>query len=259
MKPLKYTVAALALIAAASFSTSAKAASTGDLIFGVYDANTGSSTVASSFELDLGAFSTLSDGETWNLGTTVSTLFSSDSSAQLLWDVAGSGSSAAAGGGLAKKEVALTAVTLPTLPSFGGNTTEATAITAETNSFSAGTTIVLPSSTSSNGTAIAAVSVPNGSNSFGDSYTTSGGGFGYGAGPADTFPSTDSVAFYTVLNSTSQETATSDGFFTLSLNGQGQEILTYNTALATPEPSAYALGLCAVALFWVLKRRRSVA
>jgi hypothetical protein len=43
--------------------------------------------------------------------------------------------------------------------------------------------------------------------------------------------------------------------WTFSTSGS-DTTLTYG-ALATPEPSAYALGLCALALFWVLKRRSS--
>lgn len=47
-----------------------------------------------------------------------------------------------------------------------------------------------------------------------------------------------------------------DGYFLLSSNGT----LTFNVAgAAVPEPSAYALGICAVLLFLVLKRRQSVA
>jgi hypothetical protein len=44
-----------------------------------------------------------------------------------------------------------------------------------------------------------------------------------------------------------------------SLNSSG--VLTYNgiNAAAVPEPSAYALGICAILLFIVLKRRHSVA
>ncbi len=65
MKPLKYTVAALALIAVASFNQSAKAASPGDVILGLGNSST-------SVEFDLGAFSTLTANESFNLGTTIS-------------------------------------------------------------------------------------------------------------------------------------------------------------------------------------------
>ena len=45
-----------------------------------------------------------------------------------------------------------------------------------------------------------------------------------------------------------------EGVFVLGTDGS----LVFNPT-ATPEPSAYALGICALLLFWVLKRRQSVA
>jgi hypothetical protein len=47
------------------------------------------------------------------------------------------------------------------------------------------------------------------------------------------------------------------GTFQFSTDGSGNDILTYDPT-STPEPSAYALGLCALALFFVLKRRNAM-
>ncbi len=251
MKSLKYTVAALAAIALASFTSSAMAQTvppTGDLIFGAYD-TTGAITL--SYELDLGAFSSLSNGETWNLGTTASSLFSSDS-ANIVWNIAGTGGSPG-GGGLAKKAVAITVESLPSLPT--NNTTEFGAIANVYAAFNQGTSLTLVPTTSSNGTAIQAVSLTNtNTSSVQQEFTTNGGGYGYGDGFSDTYPSTDAVTLELIPNTTTG--ASADGTFVLSNNG---DTLTYNALAATPEPSAYALGACAVALFLVLRRRKSVA
>ena len=242
MKPLKYTMAALAVIAVASFTQSAMAqANVGDLVLGVYDTS-GGSTV--SFELDLGAFCSLSNGKTWTLGTAVSGLYSTDSTASLQWDISGTGGSTG-GGGLGTKVVALTAETFT--PVSGQNANEIQAIETLDSNYG-----------ESDSTALSdGFSKPNANTgSFATEYALNNGGYGYDTAAADTYPSTDSVTFYTVANKLSgAPTGVADGTFTLSDNG---DILTYNTA-AVPEPSAYALGLCALALFWVLKRRNSVA
>jgi hypothetical protein len=260
MKPLKYTVAALAILAAASFTQSAHATTAaGNLVFGVDDT---SQTVLNSYELNLGAFSSLSNGETWNLGTSVSTFFSNSTS--LEFNIAGAGGTNGTGaGGLAKQEVAFTAQTGQT-PSPTSSTFNTASVT-EDGAFN-GTAITLPSNTSSNGTAISAVTVANstpGSFSYefdtNNSSNTNGGEYGFTDGNGqlgDTFPTGDVLTLYTVTNGAAS--AVADGTFSLS-NVGGNEILEFNTLAATPEPSAYALGLCAVALFWVLKRRRSVA
>jgi hypothetical protein len=268
MKPLKYTVAALAILAAASFSTSANAAlANGSLVLGIADTT---QTVTNSLEFNLGTFNTLSYGETWNLGTSVSTVFGSSTS--LEFNIAGTGNTggtgAAGGAGfsnLASKQLAFTAVTLPTLN--GSNTTPNTDLAAIANTFSGGTAVSVPSSTSSNGTAFSAVTVGNSTTgSFFFEFDPNNPGTGqtngqYALDPnsdgqlGDAFPTSDVLALYTKLNNSTS--ATEVGTFSLS-SVSGNEILTFNT-LATPEPSAYALGLCAVALFFVLRRRSTVA
>jgi hypothetical protein len=259
MKSIKYTAVALALIAAASFTTSAKAAVAGDLILGIYDTD---GTVTNSYEVDLGAYSTLSTGETFNLGSTISSLFSADSTPSLVFDIAGSASTLANSGGLTKKEVALTASMLPSLPASGGNGVENTSIAGEYQTFNnpLGT---LGAGVSSNGTAFTEVSVANGTTgSFEGEINALPGSYGYGGGaPAvvlSPYSTSASANLYTVLNSTSQETAT-DGTDVFQFGGTAADTTLTFDPVATPEPSAYALGLCAVALFWVLNRRRSVS
>ena len=80
MKTMKLTAVALALLAAALFTTSAKAAGftqpspvgTGDLVLGIYDS---SATNTSSLEVNLGLPANLTNGETWNLSADMSSVF----------------------------------------------------------------------------------------------------------------------------------------------------------------------------------------
>jgi hypothetical protein len=259
MKSIKYTAVALALIAAASFTSSAKAQTAGDIILGLYDANSsGTGTVVpNSYELDLGSFSSLTPGETFNLGSSISSEFSSDSAASLVFNIAGSGATGA--GGLSAKETAFTASSLPTLPQHGGNTTENANLQNEIGLFNEGTALTLGSSTSSTGTSISGISLANSnSGSFDTVINDNSGSYGY-AGNAllSAYPASGAVDFYTVTNSNSQESAVLDGTFVFG--GTASDTTLTFSPVATPEPSAYALGLCAVALFWVLNRRRSVS
>ncbi len=254
MKPLKYTVAALALIAVASFTQSAKAQNFGDLVLGVYDAASGG--VANSYQLDLGAFNSLTNGETFNLGTTVATEFAGDSSANLQFNIAAIGVTGQVSG-LSNEELAFTASTLPASISTS-NASPFTDLKALVNDWQ-GTSINLPSSTSSNGTALLAVSNANSNAGSFDNEFVKNNVYGLGSGDLTdleaSFTNGTTVELYTNPNGSS--TPTEVGTFSLSDVG-GNEILTFDT-VATPEPSAYALGLCAIALFFVLKRRSSVA
>jgi len=72
-----------------------------------------------------------------------------------------------------------------------------------------------------------------------------------------TGPTNSDLDFYEVNTKTgSNQPATDLGYFTLSSSG----LLTFDPAdtLAVPEPSAYALGITALVLFGVLKRRKSI-
>jgi len=252
MKPLKYTVAALAILAAASFSSSAMAASTGDLLLGLENSST-------SLEFDLGAFSTLTSGETFNLGTNIETTLGNGT---LTWDIAGAGTSTSAGGGLAAKEVVFTAVTPGTIANQTPSALYSN-IGTETSNFSTGTAVT--SGTSSNSTPFTAVSLANSANgSFAFNLAAGGGNYGLGTsnGSAlgDTFPDTSVITLYDKKSGAglTQVSPTVAGTFQFSVDGSGNDILTFDP-VATPEPSAYALGLCAVALFFVLRRRSLVA
>jgi hypothetical protein len=263
MKPLnkyKYIVGGLALIAVASFASPAKAqvtsAVSGDVMLGIYDTN---DKALGSYEADLGAFSTLKNGETFNLGSTVSSTFSGDTSATLTFSIAASADGGGAAGGLSAAEVAFTStgVTASTLAS--SNTAANNNIGNITGNF-ADSYLTLPSNTSSTGTSIGAgTDTSSNTDGFQTQVNASGGSYGLAAGAATlaAYPSNGTdFTFYT--KQSSSQTTTADGFFVFGTNGSGQEILTYDVA-STPEPSAYALGLCALALFWVLKRRSSVA
>jgi len=248
MKPLKYTVAALAILAAASFSSSAMAASTGDLLLGLENSST-------SLEFDLGAFSTLTSGETFNLGTNIETTLGNGT---LTWDIAATGLAVGAqSGGLNAKEVAFTATSIGTIPATNP-TAPITNLNAETNGFSGGTAVT--SGTSSNGTAFSAVTLANSNaSSFAFNLAANGGNYGFGSSAGtfgDSFPDTASITLYD-KKSGAGTTPVVAGTFQFSVVG-GNDILTFDP-VAAPEPSAYALGICAVALFFVLRRRSTVA
>jgi len=253
-------VAALAVIAVASFTQSAMAqtAAAGDVILGIYDAASSNSS-PTSLEVDLGSYSNLiaNPGESFNLGSVIESTFASDSAASLEFNIAATGNTG--GGGLSSKEIAFTAVTVPSLPAHGGNSSFSGELAAIEGSYGTyGTSVTLPSTTSSAGTAVTAVTIPNATTgAFG---ANAGGPTGYGLGGANllsAFPSTATLSFYLVPNSNNAESASQVGTFQFSTSGNN-DILTFDP-VATPEPSAYALGLCALALFWVLKRRNSVA
>ena len=252
MKTNKYTAAFLALIAAAAITTSANAA-TGDIILGIYDT---SGTVPTSYEVDLGTFANLSVNETFDLGSSIETLFGSSAPAQLTFSIAGTGH--LGGGGLSTKQVAFSTSVGATLPSFtGNNTTPDTALTGELSTFGGGTATTLFSGTSSTGKAYTAKTVDNTTTgSFKNAVSSGNGSYGFVGNSLLSPYTTDSVNFYTLANGST--TPTQVGTFQFSGLGSDHVTLTYSPT-AAPEPSAYALGLCAVALFVVLRRRSLVA
>jgi hypothetical protein len=242
-------VAALALIAAASFTSSAMAASlgsTGDVILGVYDSN---STTIPSYEVDLGNISTLTAGETFNLGTTLASNFSGDTSANLVFNIFSAPSSTT---------YALLSTSAIT-PASGSSGTQPITYVNNIYNDQGSTAVTLPSTMSSNGTAIAAATSGDS-----DSFYSQGGSASPALGAVGaTNPTLSSsgassvITFYGVTVGAHSASQTVDGTFQFG-TVSGNEILTFDPT-ATPEPSAYALGLCTVVLFWVLKRRRSIA
>jgi hypothetical protein len=241
MKNLKYTLAALAIVAAASVSTAkAQSPAYGDVVLGVFN-------TTNSLEFDLGPYSTLSNNEAFNLGS-VSSLAGSG----LTFDIAGAsggtlGSQSA--GGIPGADIVLTGSVFPaTNPSSFG--TEFTTIHGVTTNFQGGTA-------ETPGTNVQFEDLQPSSN--GGSFASEDGGIAFGLGSNyttdQTWTGNDTADLY--LLKPGAGGSTEEGYFTTSTTA-GDTTLTYHT-LATPEPSAYALGLVAVALFWVLKRRRSVA
>jgi hypothetical protein len=104
----------------------------------------------------------------------------------------------------------------------------------------------------------------NTASSIADSYTfllTNGGttttyGLGNLSHLEQTGLGSDSLYAFIGSSATPKPNATLLGTFTLS-DPAGGPLLTF-TPVATPEPSAYAVGICAFLLFVVLKRRHSV-
>jgi hypothetical protein len=262
MKHLKYTVAALAIIAAASFTTSANAqtAVAGDVLLGAYDSTESGN--GNSYEINLGTFSSLSNGETWNLGSTLSSLLTNGSDD--LFGVSGYGTTANASFGLANNQVILPNLLLDIANSAVSGTPSSTtsgivgAISGQNGPFNTAAASPLLTGTSSTSKSFTEVSIADGTTG---SFAKAGGGYYSLGGGADNtlavFSTSGTVEIDTLTNGGSS--AVDAGTFTFS--GTASDLtLTFNSPVSTtPEPSAYALGLCAIALFWVLRRRSTVA
>jgi hypothetical protein len=239
MKSIKYTMAALAVIAIASVST-AQAQITpngnGDLLLGIFNST-------NSLEVDLGAYSTLTNGETWDLQS-IPTVAGTG----LTFNISAAGGAGGAGG-LGGFEIVTTTTKVPT--TVGSTSTETTAITAATgvNNIESGT-----DETPSGANYLAYLDSSSAAGSFKTKYNNNGFGFGttsYALG--QTYTGSNSVDLYDLVNGNAPVDLGTFSFTTTD----GDTVLTFDSLAATPEPSAYALGLCAIALFWVLKRRSS--
>jgi hypothetical protein len=237
MKSIKYTLAALAVIALASVSTAkAQTGAPGDLVLGVFN-------TTNSLEFDLGTYGSLASGETWDLGNVSSTAGSN-----LSFSLADSVASAnGTQGGLPKGAIALAGINIPTgtVPTL---TSEIQAISTVQGDLT-GTTVA-----AANGHSAYFEQLQGASTGGSYAQEDGGNGFGIASNIDQSWTGNDTADLFTLVKS---GTATEVGVFTTSTVG-GDTILTFDT-LAAPEPSAYALGLCAVALFFVLKRRRTVA
>ena len=249
MKNLKFTTAALALLAAVSFTTSAHATAGASLILGVYDSN---NTGLGSYEANIGTVASLFDGETWALGSTATGVFSSDSGATLKFAIAATGGNigSAANGLPGVKEIALTTTGTITPPGTG-NSTLNTNITALYNEYGASNTTTLTA-----GSNYTNLSIGNITGSFQTEVGLNGGSYGLASGAQPNILSAYTTGEVVALDEfTSGASSTTEvGTFTVTSTG-----LTFNTLASTLEPSAYALGMCAMLLFLVLKRRSSLA
>jgi hypothetical protein len=272
MKTIKYTAVALALIAAASFSTTAKAAITtqdGDVILGIYDLNAGTDSNTLSYEVDLGQYDSLTKGETFNLGSTISSAFA-NSGSNLEFNIAGTGGgtgSEQGNGDLNPNDIVLTATSSANLPHLAKtNGTPAGNLETERVDFSQGADVL--NGTSSDSSAFEAITIANATiGSFSKQLNDNSGNYGYGGGNTvlTAYSTSASVPLFYIADGGAKTTETAvpsnlgqaQDSFGFSTTG-GNVVLTFDPA-AAPEPSAYALGLCAAALFWVLNRRRSVA
>jgi len=255
MKMNKLTVAALAFAAIGLASTAASAqnvsAGSNDLILGFQIASgTGSNT---NLEVDLGSYSlfttsaqlTLTQLSLSDLTSTYGSSWS-NASTGVNWSVAG---------------------VTPTTNNFYATST--TSIKTASGSTLAGPDGQISSLAgglngnpqTANSTAASAIgSNATPASTLPTSYTSleAGNGYGYIPNAETTGANTDELYKFApgVKVGGVFPAAVDLGTFSLSSGG----VLTFNgSAAAVPEPSAYALGICAVLLFLVLKRRHSVA
>jgi hypothetical protein len=253
------TVAAVVLAAISFASTSASAQSinsvaTNDLVLGFETDDGGSSNVlevnlglASQFSTSASTF-TLSQVTNTDLAGAFGTSWAS--AIDIIWGVAGNSSGTGSTGAFD--------VTYNKSGAPSSTSSTRTTVSGQVNAFTQSGTLV--SATPESDTTSAA-QLATGSGTFSQYIGETAGD--YGSLPkfstvfndqSDTVDPLGSLKLY----SDSSSGATLLGSFTLASTGVGNETFTFTGAQAVPEPSAYALGICAMLLFWVLKRRSSI-
>lgn len=267
----KLTVAALAFaaIGLASTAASAQTVSVGspqDLILGFQLVNSATANSPTDLEVDLGSytlFNNAAPGTTLNLSSLLS--------ATDLTTLASSWNSTTSGTGVTWSVAGITSATATPTASF--DVTSTTSIKTGTQntlqpiystiSSLAGGLNNQPQASTASSALIGSASNP--ASGISSSYTALENGNGYGFVPnaEATGATTDVLYSFTPQTASgghggSEPPAITLGTFTLTDNG-GVAGFTFTTPAAVPEPSAYALGICAVLLFLVLKRRHSVA
>jgi hypothetical protein len=277
MKRTKITSALVALAIAAVLSTSAQAVSTtyneGDLLIGFEQQNGSGGVTANNYVVDLGAVSSFigaTSNLTFNLNTTdlvsaFGSAWASNTGNQVQWGVIGGSdlsTSITVGSYTLKKNTLfltqgeITPGTQSPKPATGSNSTQGNingniqqfALDFAGVSESSANAAIVPSNDAIGWSA----SSPGNGAAFGSSFAIEQPASGSNTGP------TNSVLDLYQLNNTtntSGSTAIYLGDFTLSSGG----VLTFVGAQAVPEPSAYAMGVIAAALFFVLRRRKAIA
>jgi hypothetical protein len=270
----KLTIAALALAAMGIASTAASAqtvsAGPDDLILG-FQLQNSVTPVASDLEVDLGSSSLYSQTSSFtnltqlsvnDLNTVFTSSWSSTTSGTgVNWSILGANTNGTGANGTSIAQVG----SVRTSDSGTVGTLIEDAQVYTTGSTGAGSLNGAMATATGAAAVIGSTSNPlsNLPNSYTEQWSTGPSAYGAlglvteqtGAGTAvlyDFEPGTKPVG-----KGSSFPLAVELGVFTLSSSG----VLSYNgiDAGASPEPSAYALGICALLLFWVLKRRHSVA
>ena len=256
MKMNKLTMAALALAAIGFSSTAASAATVNvglqDLVLGFQvPSGTGAST---NLEVDLGSFSLFTPTATLTLAqlsvNDLTSVYGSNWASVVNWSVAGSTTSLGANAFYATSTTSIK--TNSGLSGPSGNIITFTAgLNNQTSTANSTTSATIGDSST------AASAIPS-------SYTSTeqGNGFTFIPNAEQIGAGTNELYSFTQQNKVGSgktaafPPATDLGTFALSSTG----VLTYTgiNAAAVPEPSAYALGICAVLLFIVLRRRHSV-
>jgi hypothetical protein len=258
MKMNKLTVAALAL-AAISFASTAASAQTvsaglNDLILG-FQLPSGSSQQGAStdLEVDLGSFTNFTAStQTITLPqlalADLTSTYGSSWATTVDWSVAGNNTSSG---------FDMTSTQLVKTSSQGGLSGAVSAI----GGLIAG---LNGQPATANSSSAALIGGSPAASSIGNSYTSEEAGNGYGFVPTaeQTGAGSDELYSFTPQSQTGTgvhktfPNAIDLGTFSLSSAG----VLTFTgSAAAVPEPSAYALGICAALLFLVLRRRSTVA
>ena len=251
----KLTMAALALVALGFASTAASAqvaAGNNDVILGFQIASgTGSNT---NLEVDLGSISQFSKTAVLTLnqlnvndltGTYGSTW--ADLSAGVNWSVAAEGT--------ASNTFLLTSTT--SIKTASGSTLAAPY--GQIGNLAGGLNGQAVTANSASAAAIGTNSAP--ASGISTSYTSleAGTGYGYAPNAEQTGAGTDELYSFAPGVKSGGVFPSANDLGTFSLGTDGTLTFTGINAAAVPEPSAYALGICAVLLFVVLRRRQMVA
>jgi len=257
MKLITVTALALAAFAFASNSASAQVSTPAtDLVLGFEINDATGAGANTNLEIDLGAASLFVSSYTVNsfssvLGADLTSIYGSNwaTRSDLVWGVGGVlGTSESTGFDLTS-QVALKTGTSSALASAYGNVGSLAAGTANGTAVTSASGAAVPTGNSNSWTGARTA----GSTTTDDfQLPNSSGGGSETTGPVG---SIDLYTFVPNTNSRSEPLAVDDGTFKLALNGSSP-VFSFNAA---PEPSAYALGIAAVLLFAVLRRRSLIA